>query len=92
MVDKRLNTENWWTALWGVVEQSSHLKYRQDKEDDCTFEVDQEQVKQHFHHGRSSGDGLFRSINTSVFTWSTDWTGDATLMLFVRRDRADFTF
>ena len=33
----------------------------------------------------------WRSINTSVFTWTTDWTGDTTLMLFRRRDRADFT-
>ena len=33
----------------------------------------------------------WRSINTSVFTWTTDWTGDTTLMLFRRRNRADFT-
>ena len=29
-------------------------------------------------------------MNTSVFTWTTDWAEDATLMLTAQRDRADF--
>ena len=32
-----------------------------------------------------------RGTITSVFMWTTDWTGDGTLMLSTGRDRADFT-
>ena len=39
-----------------VREQSSHVKCRQGKVDNCGFKEDQEQFKEHFHQGRSSGD------------------------------------
>ena len=80
----------WWTrnlvqttggSLCGVVwEQSSHLGCEQDKGDDCGFST-----------AFSSWLKKWRSINTLVFTWTTDWTGDATLMLFTRRGKTDFT-